>query len=932
MFLKKLVINGFKSFCDYSEIDFVKGISAIVGPNGCGKSNIVDAIKWVVGEQKTKMLRADSMTDVIFKGTETRKGLSRGEVKLVLVNDQNILPIEYNEVEISRVIYTSGENEYYINKQKVRLKDIQELFFDTGVGKSAYSVMEQGKIDLILSTKPEDRRYIVEEAAGITKYKVRREEASHKLTQADENIIRIKDIINEVKKQHESMKIQAEKAEKYKTLYDKTIQLEIELHLNRVSRYKKEKNELKEELDKVEDELRNVRAQAESIADTVEEKMALLNELENKKIDLHRVVLQIESDIKVYSARDDLLKEQLISINGNAKADAEKINFIERKILELDEEIESIDETRGEFDEKILSLMKDSDFYTNSVNNLENDIKADEEYINELKKKIKSSDIDVEQKRNDLKKITDKLVERIEASLNNIEINSEDILKIKNNLNENFKYLTEVFPGKKGFIEDIVKVNYISSDSKEILKLLKDFLEELKKNENGIKNIREDVDKYFKITEIFLQDIFSPEGVLHMKRSVERDIQELINNVKTFNNEIEKTIIGIENKKMKKEEQRELIGEIRINLSTFREKKNSMEKEVSRICSMKSNYQNNKDELTQKIKYSEGKIKSLRDEIASIEEKLTELKETRFVNDKKLKDIDNEIQRENIRVSEQNKYIREINNRLNVKQGQVEKFHIKIVECDTTLTNIYDSFYETYSINLTEYESKGGYITGRSYEEVRKDLAEVRGEIHTLGNVNLMAIEECKTLYERFKLLTEQLEDLEKAKKDILKMIEEINKVSEELFLKTFNQIKINFHKIFRKLFDGGSADIILVNPENLLETGIDILAHPPGQKTKSITLLSGGQRTMTAISLMFATFLVKPSPFCLLDEIDAALDEENVTRFISLLHEFKETSQFVMTTHNKKTMIAADVMFGITQEEKGVSKVVSAKFVEKNL
>nr|HPO49598.1 AAA family ATPase [Spirochaetota bacterium] len=757
MFLKKLVINGFKSFCDYSEIDFVKGISAIVGPNGCGKSNIVDAIKWVVGEQKTKMLRADSMTDVIFKGTETRKGLSRGEVKLVLVNDQNILPIEYNEVEISRVIYTSGENEYYINKQKVRLKDIQELFFDTGVGKSAYSVMEQGKIDLILSTKPEDRRYIVEEAAGITKYKVRREEASHKLTQADENIIRIKDIINEVKKQHESMKIQAEKAEKYKTLYDKTIQLEIELHLNRVSRYKKEKNELKEELDKVEDELRNVRAQAESIADTVEEKMALLNELENKKIDLHRVVLQIESDIKVYSARDDLLKEQLISINGNAKADAEKINFIERKILELDEEIESIDETRGEFDEKILSLMKDSDFYTNSVNNLENDIKADEEYINELKKKIKSSDIDVEQKRNDLKKITDKLVERIEASLNNIEINSEDILKIKNNLNENFKYLTEVFPGKKGFIEDIVKVNYISSDSKEILKLLKDFLEELKKNENGIKNIREDVDKYFKITEIFLQDIFSPEGVLHMKRSVERDIQELINNVKTFNNEIEKTIIGIENKKMKKEEQRELIGEIRINLSTFREKKNSMEKEVSRICSMKSNYQNNKDELTQKIKYSEGKIKSLRDEIASIEEKLTELKETRFVNDKKLKDIDNEIQRENIRVSEQNKYIREINNRLNVKQGQVEKFHIKIVECDTTLTNIYDSFYETYSINLTEYESKGGYITGRSYEEVRKDLAEVRGEIHTLGNVNLMAIEECKTLYERFKAFFRQI-------------------------------------------------------------------------------------------------------------------------------------------------------------------------------
>ncbi|HOV13917.1 MAG TPA: AAA family ATPase [Spirochaetota bacterium] len=931
MFLKKLVINGFKSFCDYSEVDFVKGISAIVGPNGCGKSNIVDAIKWVIGEQKTKMLRADNMTDVIFKGTETRKGLSRGEVRLTLVNDQNILPIEYNEVEIARIIYTSGENEYYINKQKVRLKDIQELFFDTGVGKSAYSVMEQGKIDLILSTKPEDRRYIVEEAAGITKYKVRREEARNKLTQADENIIRIKDIINEVKKQYENMKIQAEKAEKYKNLYDKEIELEIELNLNRISKLKKSKDELNEELETVQQELKDVKEQAESINDTVQEKMTLLNELENKKIDLQRVVFQVESDIKVFSSRDGLLKEQLINLNTNAKSDIDKIGFIEKKIIEIEEELESIDEQRGEFDEKILSLMKDSDFYTNSINALESELKSNDDYITELKNKINQSNIKVEEKREELKKITDKLVERIESSLNTIDINSDDILKIKNNLNENFKYLIEIFPNKKGFIEDIVKSNFISGDSKELLKLLKEFLEELKKSEANIKNINEDINKYFKITEIFLQDLFSPEGVLHQKRDVEHDIHEIINNIKKYNNEIEKTNIESENKKNKKDEYKELINEIKINLSTIREKKNSIEKEVSRIYSLKNNYQTNKDELNQKIKFNELKIKSLRDEISEIEIKLNEQKELRNNNEKKLRDIDNEIQKENIKVSEQNKYIREINNRLIVKQSQVEKFHIKIAEADTTITNIYEGFYENFSINLTEYESKGGYITNRSYDDVRKDLSEVRATKHTLGNVNLMAIEECKNLSDRFKLLTEQLDDLEKAKKDILKMIEEINKVSEELFIKSFNQIKINFHKIFRKLFDGGSADIILVNPENILETGIDIVAHPPGQKTKSITLLSGGQRTMTAISLMFATFLVKPSPFCLLDEIDAALDEENVTRFINLLNEFKETSQFVMITHNKKTMVAADVMYGVTQEEKGVSKIVSAKFVEKN-
>jgi len=353
---------------------------------------------------------------------------------------------------------------------------------------------------------------------------------------------------------------------------------------------------------------------------------------------------------------------------------------------------------------------------------------------------------------------------------------------------------------------------------------------------------------------------------------------------------------------------------------------------VNRIESQKSNYQTLKDELNQKIKFADAKIEEIRDDIEELESSLLELKENKSSFEKRLKEIDSEIQKENMKVSEQNKYIREIQNRLMVKQGQIEKFNVRIAEADTTITNIYDSFYENFSINLSEYESKGGYITNRSYDDVRKDLTDVRTQKHSLGNVNLMAIEECKTLSERYNLLNEQLTDLEKAKKDILQMMDDISKVSEELFIKTFNQIKINFHKLFRKLFDGGNAEMTLTNPDNLLETGIEIIAHPPGQKTQSITLLSGGQRTMTAISLMFATFLVKPSPFCILDEIDAALDEENVTRFVSLLDEFKETSQFIMITHNKKTITAAQVMYGVTQEEKGVSKIVSARFAEKTL
>ena len=264
------------------------------------------------------------------------------------------------------------------------------------------------------------------------------------------------------------------------------------------------------------------------------------------------------------------------------------------------------------------------------------------------------------------------------------------------------------------------------------------------------------------------------------------------------------------------------------------------------------------------------------------------------------------------------------------KKNEVEKINIKIAESKTTITNLYDNFYENFSIDLVEYESKKGYSSNRSYDEIRKILGEVKADKHSLGNVNLMAIEESKALKERYNLLTEQLEDLQNAKKDIHEMMEKISSVSEEMFLKTFKQIKTNFHKIFRKLFDGGNAEISLTNPDNILESGIEILAHPPGQKTQGIALLSGGQRTMTAIALMFATFLVKPSPFCILDEIDAALDEENVRRFINLLHESKETSQFIIITHNSKTISASDVMYGVTQEEKGISKLVSAKFAQK--
>ena len=774
MFIKKLTINGFKSFCDQAEISFDKGISAIVGPNGCGKSNIVDAIKWVVGEQKTRALRANNMTDVIFKGTEERRGLGRAEVKLVIVNENNILPIEFNEVEISRVIFASGESEYYINKQKVRLKDIQELFFDTGVGKSAYSVMEQGKIDMILSNKPEDRRYIIEEAAGITKYRVKREEADSKLYQAEENIIRIKDIVKEVKTQFERSSDQAKKADEYRRLYDREKELEIELNLNRIVKHKQNKSELTDELEKATKDLEQVKKQIDSLEDGLEERMIFLNDMENQKIDKQREIFQIESEIRILTSRNSSLKEQLITHISGLKSEKEKIDMADKKIAELSDEVKGIEDARIEMEEKLLNLVKDEGFYNSSVTDIETRVKNNEETILNIKKEVDSLNRRVEERRVEHKNITDKMIERIDQILNLIDVDSSEIIKIKENLKIKIKNISEELPKRRAFIDDIVNSGFISKNSSEIINILKELKEKIVSIETNLFEVDRDLNAYIKSTEVFMDDLFNPEGIIQTKKRIEIDINKTIENIKKSNEHIERLQIENRENNVKKEEYKDVLHNIRINISTIREKTNSMDKELSRILYLKDSIENGKDEAARKAEFLESKIDDIRDELADIETKLNSMKNDKEGLEKRIRELDLGIQKENSKMSEEQKYVKEVNQRWENKKGQIERLNLKITEATTTINNIYDSFYENLSINLSEYESKGGYITNRSYEEVRKELSEVRNGRQSLGNVNLMAIEECKALEDRYKLLSEQLDDLEKSKKDTIQMISEI--------------------------------------------------------------------------------------------------------------------------------------------------------------
>ncbi len=931
MFLKKLSLNGFKSFCDYSEITFVKGISAIIGPNGCGKSNIVDAIKWVVGEQKTKMLRANNMTDVIFKGTENRKGLGRAEVKLTLINEDNVLPIDFNEVEISRIIYSNGENEYQINKNKVRLKDIQELFYDTGIGKSAYSVMEQGKIDMILSNKPEDRRYIIEEAAGVTKYRVKRIEAANRLGRVEENIVRINDIIDEVKSQFNHVKNQAKKAEEFKTYHDKEIDLEIRLNLNRINKQKVIKDDLLIKAEKSNKDLEQLKTKLDSLEDGIEEKIGSLNKFENQKIDNQREVFKIQSDIKIQSSRVEILKEQMQQHEISINSDSERIILLENNINDANSELNDIENKRNELDEKVVSINKDINFYNENIVSIEQQITNSEDLILNYKKMIVKLNTELENKREEQKEATNQLIIKIDQSPDIFDVNDEEILKFKDNLKTNIAYILKHLPDKRAFIDDIIKGGYVTKESDKFLNLLKGLRDDLVNIEEKVVEIDSNTKIYIKKTEKFLNDIFGPEGLLAQKRTLEHQIDEFVDNINEYNNKIDELQLNIEKNRNKREELNKILYELNINFTTIKEKKNSIDNEVKRLLSIKAHHENSKDELVQKTVYYKNKINEIKNENKNIENEIIKLNQSKESLDKKLIEIDNKIRNENVKMSDQQKYIKDVSNRWINKKDDVEKINIKITEANTTISNVFDSFYENYSIDLKTYENKKNYISNKSYEEIRTELSDIKAKKHSLGSVNLMAIEESKNLEERYNLLIEQLQDLKTAKKDIYEMIGKINKVSEEMFLKTFKDIKSNFHKIFRKLFNGGTAEISLTNPENILETGIEIMAHPPGQKTQSITLLSGGQRTLTAIALMFAAFFVKPSPFCLLDEIDAALDEQNIRRFVELLKENKENSQFMIITHNNFTISASDVMYGITQEEEGVSKIVSARFIQKN-
>ena len=1178
MYFKTLELIGFKSFAEKTKLHFEPGVTAVVGPNGCGKSNISDSIKWAFGEQAPRSLRASRMEDVIFNGTEQAEPINFAEVSVTLSNERKILPIEYDEVTVTRRLHRSGESEYLLNKMPVRLKDIHELFMGTGIGTESYSMIEQGQIDLILSSKPDERRYIFEEASGITKYKSKKREALNKLEQTENNLLRINDIISEVKRQIASIERQAKKAERYKEEFEKLKDLD-----TRHSFYNFKKLKSEEKISSV--EIEDIRGKERDVIGRI----AHFDEIVEKlKADLDSISEQF------FALQSDLM-EKTSSVDKNThtiSVNKERIGELTQQGILLDEEIKRSGERFTAFTESLKVFKQTVENFTSEKQAKEDLVKQKEAAYEALSKEIEGhqKDIaesksrtvenlarqskfnnesarlaaDIQNRSTRLRRLQieiDKVKEELSASesgFGKIDDEAKNSVAAVSRLNEEktscqkeldqskaglaglkeqlsftqkeisisqsrLQFLEELignyegfdkgarhileakkngmFPGVEGPLCNIIDIeegietafelvlgenlqsfvvktieearellSYLEANNlgvasviiaddlptaapsgpiaglrplREALKaegehkkvldyLLKDcFVSEDKEKdafdmlrglpetariatadgkllqrgrlcggtakrsndasllgrEKKIDQVRFKIEAFTGKAEELNEAIAGGQGALEAAeqkiKAVERELraeeinlgnvvvrkntaQERLNRLNDENlilaNEIEELkelmqelvkrqdnakaelkeiedrqqaiedlITGSQDSIGKKSKQKEdLLVELtqyKTELSSLsREEKNRLEnlaREENAFAELSSGIERKKTQLAD----GSGRIKELEEENSSLESQNAEDSSGQEKMRREIEDIRSKKAHLTGEIAKENQKIQAEKLALDQLREDAHKIEIKRNEFSYKQNSLRQRVQQAYRVDLDQAQLP--VENGLDWEEIRLEIEELKARLERMGTVNLVAIEEHQELQERFNFLTHQQQDLIGAKESLMKAIQKINKTTKALFLETFARIQEEFRNFFRLLFGGGQAELLLMDDVDILESGIEIIVRPPGKKLQNISLLSGGEKSLTAIALLFAIFKVKPSPFCVLDEIDAALDESNIGRFSNVLKDFIKASQFIIITHNKKTIALADVMYGITMEKSGISKIVSVKFAD---
>ena len=1180
MYLKRLELQGFKSFADKTILEFKPGITSVIGPNGSGKSNISDAIRWVLGEQSMKSLRGAKSEDIIFAGTQSRKSLGFAEVSIVIDNSDAKLPIEYSEVTVTRKLYRNGETGYFINKTPCRLKDILELFMDTGIGKDGYSIIGQGKIDEILSNKSEDRRHIFEEAAGIVKYRTRKQESEKKMEQTKLNLLRINDILTEIEGNIEPLKAQSEKAKQYLNLREELKNIEVGLFVYNINTYKEKleqiikdeeimtaqrntenekltsiqslKDSLKQELDEIttqieqmqnigfestnkiekinseigiskeriqnnitnkerlESEIKELRIRIQELqeeekqrqekkANLFQNKEKFEEELKQKETELAKLTktlsdkeLEIEAKKQKIETNTDKKYEVLADINTQ-EANYENLEKRKKTLkIELENVISELDSTRDnkqELSKKFYEIQSKRNIVSNNLQqettekeSCMNKIKDFEEEINKLNYQMNMKDarhkflLETEkEKEGYIKSVKELLLDCDKNSqlkkgmhgvlANLISVNKEYELAIEMCLGqalqnvvteteEDAKKLVEhlrnnnlgrasflpissirgkrienvISNGMKGVIgiaSDLVKCdkkytqivlnllgrtvvvedmnigislakmnNYsfrivtlkgdvISSSgsitggsvatktvnilgrSREIEELEK----EIKKLSKKIEEITLQKQKYLEsITEVIekvaglekeLQDIEivyaaenqkmvsieeniykleqrrdklkeeelsinkQKEESIKQKEEKEQEVEKLNSEIKSLSEEVEQfATVNKDNQKYIDDLNFDITN-LKISVSSFIESEASIEEFVERIrqeiLNNNNNIENKNNTLNQAIKENaelQTKIDNLNSEIEQIKAEVNNSSE----NIEKLKQLRTE-KNELLDKKEE-----EITNQFSILEGlkeQIVKMDFKKTKLEQDIEQLINTLWDEYEITPN---NAGEYKKPNNIAQAQKEVSSIREKIKDLGSINIDSIEEYKKISERYDFMCEQRLDLENTVAKLRKVISEMTQTMEQQFKEKFEIINKNFNEVFIELFGGGKAELILTDEDNVLECGIDIRVQPTGKKLQNMMLLSGGEKAFTAIALLFAILKINPAPFCILDEIEAALDDVNVYRFAEYLKKFSQASQFLVITHRKGTMEVADTVYGVTMEENGISKLLSMK------
>jgi chromosome segregation protein len=921
VFLKSVELFGFKSFADRSRIEFADGISALLGPNGCGKSNVVDAIKWVLGEQATKTLRADKMEDVIFNGTEARKPLNVAEVSLTLANDSGLLPMDVPEVVVKRRLFRSGDSEYFINNTAVRLKDVRELFYDTGIGKSAYSIMEQGKIDQVLSNKPEERRMIFEEAAAITKYRIKGQEAENKLAKTEENMRQVEGIIAEVKRSYDSLKAQCEKTLRYRKLKEESFELERDIQLLRLKVFLETQQEKKTALDERGSRRDAIKKEIDGINEFLEKSLDSRNVMESRYSENQNKIYSIGLEKQNLESQDRMLCERLSEFEAKIAADQAREKSVREKIGGLVQEAEQRKKALGESRLRIGEI-------DGNIAGFEESVRASGERIEENQKNIQRREADIhrleeedESLRQDLRGITDTIVEELDRRLRESGYSSHGKARLEEDLDRFLEQTRIQLEGKTKIFEDALAARE-AAEYREIIEAAFAWVRDLREKLEGFE---QNFGLYKKQSPSFIDEFLAPQGIITRKRGIDERIAGARRTVRENRGAIAALRAENAGLSQKIDEYRKTLEELRLSRERLKTQAAGVEETIHRLGQEREAQEKLLKETAEDVSRSHLRIREIGEQKARLKEQARAFDEAEKLARKELEGLKVLISERQEEFAAKEKKLKARMEDLGKTQESVEKLQMDLATIATEIRNIYDNFLERHSRDLTEFENRI-YEIKAAVKDLRETLAGLREEERKLAPVNYMAPEEFAGVKERYEFLTNQLGDLRRAREDLEEVTRQIRTESTELFLSTFDKIRKNFHLTFRRLFGGGRAEIRLSEAEKVLESGIEILAQPPGKNLESIALLSGGERSLTAVALLFATYRVRPSPFCLLDEIDAALDESNVGRFVNMLMEFGESSQFVVITHNKKTVTGAKTLLGVTMEESGVSKIISIR------